>query len=72
MVIKTYIPTNLCDSSDGSDVSDSIDVNDICDSSDGSDSCDSNGSQQKISQFFFILTKNVISQKKCTKKTKKM
>ena len=50
MVIKTYLPTNLCDSSDGSDISDSSDVNDICDSSDGSDSSYGNGSQQKISQ----------------------
>ena len=38
MVTKTYLPSNLCDSSDSSD---SIGSCDSSDSSDSSDSCDS-------------------------------
>ena len=33
MVTKTYLPSYLCDSRDGSDSSDSSDSNDSCDSS---------------------------------------
>ena len=57
MVTKTYLPSNLCDSSDNSDSSDS------CDSSDSSDSIDS--SDQK--NFFFSQKKTY--QKKNSKKT---
>ena len=38
MVTKTYLTSNLCDSSDISDNSDSSDSCDSCDSSDSSDS----------------------------------
>ena len=47
MVTKTYLPSNLCDSSDGNDSSyrsDNIDRSDRSDSNDSSDSCDSSDS----------------------------
>ena len=37
MVTKTYLPSFLCDSSDGSDSSDTSDRSDSCDSKDSSD-----------------------------------
>ena len=40
MVTKTYLPSNLCDSSEGSDSSESCDSSDSSDSSDSGDSCD--------------------------------
>ena len=40
-VTKTYLPSNLCDSSDGSDSSDRRDRSNISDSSDRRDSSDS-------------------------------
>ena len=47
IVTKTYLPSNLCDSSDGSDSSNSSDSCDSSDSSDISDSSDSSD-QKKI------------------------
>ena len=55
MATKTYLPSNLCDSSDGSDNSDS------CDGSDNSYSCDSSDSSDQKTLctnkpfFFFTL-----------------
>ena len=40
MVTKTYLPSNLCDSNDGSDSSDSCDRSESSDSRDRSDSSD--------------------------------
>ena len=53
-VTKTYLPSYLCDSSDGSDISDT------------SDSCDSSDSSDQKSFFlncFFFLPKNLFSTK---------
>ena len=71
MVTKTYLPSNLCDSSDGSDSSDS---SDSCDSSYSSDSSDSSDRSETNKPFspknLFITKKNVqffFHQKKGTK-----
>ena len=61
MLTKTYLPSNLCDSSDSSDSNDS---SDSCDSSDRSDSSDS--SEQKG---HFLFT-NYFSRKKSLKISK--
>ena len=55
MVIKTYLPSNLCDSSDSSDSCDGCDSSDCSDSSDSGDSSDQKN--------FFFLQKNFLSQK---------
>ena len=52
LVTKTYIPSNLCDSSDSNDSSDSCYSSDSSDSSDNSDSND-----QKISPNNFFHNK---------------
>ena len=52
MVIKSYLPSYLCDSSDASDSSDSSDCSDII------DSCDSN--HQKT-----LVTKTIVIVKNC-------
>ena len=49
MVTKTYISSNLCDSSDSSDSCDSSDISDNSDSSDSS--------YKKKKTFFFSLKK---------------
>ena len=46
MVTKTYLPSYLCDSRNGSDSSDRSDSNDSCDSSTSS----ANNYQQKLHQ----------------------
>ena len=53
MVTKSYLPTYLCDSSDGSD---SRESSDRSDSSDSSDSCDR--SDQKT-----LVTKTIVHKK---------
>ena len=78
METKTYLPSNLCNSSDGSDSSDSSDGSDSCDSSDSSDSSD--GSDQKtffnnkpffshkkklFFSYIFFLIKVILFTKKC-------
>ena len=65
---KTYLPSNICDSSDRSDSSDGNDISDSCDSSDSSDSSDSrdisnnsdssdssNNNKKLFSQFFILI-----------------
>ena len=62
MVIKTYLPSNLCDSSENSDSSDSsesCDSSDSSESSDSSDSCDSSHSSDKKLQETFFYQKNI-------------
>ena len=61
-ITKSYIPSNLCDSSDSSDRCDSCDSSDrsdSCDSSDVSDSSDSSDGSDKSDKrnktFFFII-----------------
>ena len=53
MVTKSYIPSNLCDSSDSSDSCDSCDSSNSSDSSDTSDTSDSSGKKK----LFFLLKK---------------
>ena len=54
IVTKTYIPFNLCDSSDSNDSGDSCDSNYSSDSCDSSDTSDSNDSSDWIFFFFFL------------------
>ena len=64
MVTKTYLPSNLCDSSYSSDISDSCDRSDSSDSIDSSASSDSGASSdrweknhtQKKTYFFYFFT----------------
>ena len=70
MVTKTYIPSNLCDSSDSSDSNDRSDSSDSTDSSDSSDSSDRKKEKtifhkKKIShcfhqQKFYLKTQKII------------
>ena len=53
MVTKTYLPSNLCDSSDGSDNSDSSDSCDSCESSDNSKSSDSSDQKTFCTKIIF-------------------
>ena len=52
MVINAYLPSNLCDSSDGSD---------------SSDSSDSSDQKTSLAKKTFFLLKNCIHQKKSLK-----
>ena len=65
MVTKTYLPSNLCDSSYSSDISDGCDRSDSSDSIDSSASSDSgdssdrwekNHTQKKLIFFTFLLS----------------
>ena len=79
MVNKTYLPSYLCDSSDGSDNndgSDSCDRNDISDSSDSSDSSDCSNSSDSRNftkphfrkKNFFCLPQKTFIKKKISQK----
>ena len=63
MVTKTYLPSNLCDSSN---ISDNGDNSDSCDSSDSSDSSHSSDSSDQKNFFF---TKKKLCPKKIPKIT---
>ena len=63
LVTKTYLPSNLCDSSDSSNSSDSSDSSNSCDSSDSSESSDSSDSCDSSDQKLFF-TKNFFFIKK--------
>ena len=63
MVTKTYLTSNLCDSSDSSDTSESCDSNDSSDSSDRSDSTDSTDPKKCVIQKKYF-TKNIFSSKR--------
>ena len=56
MVTKSYIPSNLCDSSDSSDSCDSCDSSNSSDSSDTSDTSDSSGKKK----LFFLQKKKFL------------
>ena len=63
MVSKTYLPSNLCDSSDSSESSDISDSRESSDSSDSSDSSKSSGSSDSSDQKT-VLTKKLFFTKK--------
>ena len=75
MVTKTYILSNLCDSSVSSESTDSCDSSDRSDSSDSSDSSNSSD-QKKLSTkktpFFFKFYKKKITKKKFHQKILKL
>ena len=59
IVTKTYLPSNLCDSSDGSDSSNRSDSCDSSDTSDISDSSDSSDQKKICQKKTFFLTKQL-------------
>ena len=71
MVIITYLPSNLCDSSESdiSDSSDSCDSSDSGDSSDSSDSTDSwdSSDQKSFWTLFYLNFLFIFCAKKITK-----
>ena len=67
MVTKTFLPSNLYDSSDNRDSSDSFDSSD---SSESGDSSDSSAPKKSPTNFFHIQKKNFFHNKMFTKKLK--
>ena len=59
MINKTYLPSNLCDSSESGDSSDSSDSSDSLDSSDSSDSSDY---KKKFTKKLSVPNKLLVSQ----------
>ena len=60
MVTNTYLPSYLCDSSDGSDSSESSDNNDSCESSDQKNLFTKTTFHQKISLPKNFFTKKIV------------
>ena len=62
MVTKTYLPSNLCDSSDSSDSYDSSESSDKSDNSDSRDSTDRSNQKTFSQKTFFSSTKTLFFQ----------
>ena len=72
MVTKTYIPSNLCDSSDSSDSFDSSDCSDSSDSSESSNSSDSSEQKKIVCPKKHFFLQYFLTEKNFSKKTQQL